>query len=289
LRPETAQGIFTNFKNVLDSFSPKFPFGIAQMGKAFRNEISPRDFVFRSREFEQMEIEYFVKEENWESSFEEWRKEVRGFMEEIGLDSKKIHEREHEGEELAHYSKKTIDFDYDFPFGSAELYGLSYRTDFDLKNHSESSKVDLVYREDGGEKFIPHVIEPTFGIERTVLALLADAYREDVGRTWLKLSPKVAPYKVAVFPLLRNKPELVEKAREIYNSVRAQIPNTLWDDNGNVGKRYRRQDEIGTPYCVTVDFDSLEDGAVTVRDRDSMKQERVKIEELIDYLKDRLT
>jgi glycyl-tRNA synthetase len=279
LRPETAQGIFVNFKNVVDSFSPKIPFGIAQIGKAFRNEISPRDFVFRGREFEQMEIEYFVKEDEWKKYFDEWKDEMWSFMEEIGLSKKNISERE--AEDLAHYSKKTIDFDFEFPFGKEELYGLAYRTDFDLSNHN------LTYKEEG-EKFIPHVIEPTFGIDRTVLALLTDAYREEDDRVWLSFKPNVAPYKVAVFPLLRNKPELVKKAREIFESVRKEIPNTLWDDNGNVGKRYRRQDEIGTPYCITVDFESLEDGEVTVRERDSMKQERVKMEELVEYLNTKL-
>jgi len=288
LRPETAQGIFTNFKNILDSFSPKIPFGIAQIGKAFRNEISPRDFIFRSREFEQMEIEYFVKEENWETHFDHWRDEMWNYMLEIGLNKKKIQERDVPEDELAHYSKKTIDFDYDFPFGKEELYGLAYRTDFDLKNHSKSSGTDLIYREENGEKFVPHVIEPTFGIDRTILALLSDAYKEDKERVWLSFKPSVAPYKVAVFPLMRNKSELILKAKKVYQSVKSYIPNTLWDDNGNVGKRYRRQDEIGTPYCVTIDHETLEDGAVTVRDRDSMKQARVKLEELEAYLKEKL-
>jgi len=295
LRPETAQGIFSNFKNVLDSFSPKLPFGIAQIGKAFRNEIAPRDFIFRSREFEQMEIEYFVKGEDWQTHFDNWRDGMWSYMEDLGLNKEKIYERELQEEELAHYSEKTIDFEFDFPFGREELYGLAYRTDFDLKNHSKDSGVDLVYREQGEEPFAPHVIEPTFGVDRTVLALLSDAYREDSGedgqgegRVWLALKPKVAPYKVAVFPLMRNKPELVDKARNIYKEIKKYIPNTLWDDNGNVGKRYRRQDEIGTPYCVTVDFDTLEDKAVTVRDRDSMEQERVKLDELQNYLMSKL-
>jgi len=288
LRPETAQGIFSNYKNVVDSFSPKFPFGIAQIGKAFRNEIAPRDFIFRTREFEQMEIEYFVKEEDWKTHFDHWRDQMWSFMEDLGLSKEKIHERDVPEDELAHYSKKTIDFDFDFPFGNEELYGLAYRTDFDLKNHSQGSGTELVYRTPEGEKFTPHVIEPTFGVERTVLAVISDAYNEDDERAWLSFKPSVAPYKVAVFPLMRNKPELVEKAKEIYKDIKSYIPNTLWDDNGNVGKRYRRQDEIGTPYCVTVDFESLEDGAVTVRDRDSMAQERISIQDLEQYLKSKL-
>jgi glycyl-tRNA synthetase len=288
LRGETAQGIFVNYKNVLDSFSPKLPFGIAQIGKAFRNEISPRDFVFRSREFEQMEIEYFVKEEDWQSAFDSWRDEMWNFMIDLGLNKEKIHEKEVPEEKLAHYSKKTTDFEYDFPFGTDELYGLAYRTDFDLTNHSKNSGEELVYRTPEGDKFTPHVIEPTFGVDRTILALLSEAYREDDERVWLSFNPKVAPYKVAVFPLLRNKPELVNKAREVFKSIKSYIPNVLWDDNGNVGKRYRRQDEIGTPFCVTVDFESLEDFMVTVRERDSMNQERVKIDELENYFKNKL-
>jgi len=288
LRPETAQGIFTNFKNIVDSFSPKMPFGIAQIGKAFRNEISPRDFIFRVREFKQMEIEYFIKEEEWETQFDYWKNQIWDWAHEIGLKDENVSEREHKKEELSHYSKKTVDMEFKFPFGVSELYGLAYRTDFDLKSHSEASGTELVYRTPEGEKFIPHVIEPTFGVERTILAVLTDAYNEDSERVWLSFKPEVAPYKVAVFPLMRNKPELVKKAREVYDSIRKYIPNTLWDDNGNVGKRYRRQDEIGTPYCVTVDHETLEDGAITVRDRDSMAQQRVKIEELENYLRKKL-
>jgi glycyl-tRNA synthetase len=288
LRPETAQGIFTNFKNVLDSFSPKIPFGIAQIGKAFRNEIAPRDFIFRVREFEQMEIEFFIKEEEWKKHFEDWRKSVLDFfVNDLGLSEDKFYEKEVDKNELAHYSKRTVDFEYNFPEKN-ELCGLAYRTDFDLKSHSDGSGTELVYRTPEGEKFIPHVIEPSFGVDRTVLALLAESYNEDSERVWLSFKPAVAPYKVAVFPLMRNKPELVEKAQDIYKNIKTYIPNTLWDDNGNVGKRYRRQDEIGTPFCVTVDFESLDDGAVTVRDRDSMKQERVKIKNLVEYLKEKL-
>jgi len=287
LRPETAQGIFVNFKNVLDSFSPKIPFGIAQIGKAFRNEISPRDFVFRSREFTQMEIEYFIEEKNWEKEFENWLEFMREWIEALGL--KGVKEIEVLGDDLAHYSKKTIDFEYEFPFGEAELYGLAYRTDYDLKKHSEKSGEDLSYRPVEGEPFIPHVIEPTFGVDRTILALLSEHYNENEERgIWLSLPYKLAPYKIAVFPLLRNKPELIEKAQSIFAMLKKNIPEIVWDDNGNVGKRYRRQDEIGTPFCVTVDFETLEDSAVTVRDRDTMEQERVTIENLAEYLNNKL-
>jgi glycyl-tRNA synthetase len=290
LRPETAQGMFVNFKNILDSLHPKLPFGMAQVGKAFRNEIAPRDFLFRSREFEQMEIEYFVNPKDWEKTFSHFVDEVKAFINDVGLTLSKVHELEVPDGERAHYSKRTIDFEFDFPFGKKELYGLAYRTDFDLKQHSDSSKVDLsYYDEETKERFIPHCIEPSFGLDRTVLAVLTDAYTEDdLGgevRSYLKFAPSVAPYKVAVFPLLRNKPALVEKANEIFKTLKKVIPATTFDDNGNIGKRYRRQDEIGTPYCVTIDFDTIEKGeGVTVRDRDSGKQERVSENDLVEYL-----
>lgn len=290
LRPETAQGIFVNFKNIVDSFHPKLPFGIAQIGKAFRNEIAPRDFVFRSREFEQMELEYFVKEEGWQDHFESWRKTINEWNDSIGLSKENVHELEVPEEDRAHYSKRTIDFEFDFPFGRKELYGLAYRTDYDLKKHSEKSKIDLGFMdEETKEKVIPHVIEPSLGVERTVLAVLCSAYTEDsLGgdtRTFLKLKKEIAPVKIAVFPLLKNKPDLVSKAHEIYDSLKKNIPDVVFDDNGNVGKRYRRQDEIGTPFCVTVDFDTLEDGTVTLRDRDTGEQERIKIEEILSKTK----
>ncbi len=291
LRPETAQGMFVNFKNVLDSIHPTLPFGLAQIGKAFRNEIAPRDFVFRSREFEQMEIEYFVKPDDWKVTFEDFVKEIHSFTTDIGLDKKHVHELEVADGDRAHYSKRTIDFEFDFPFGKKELYGLAYRTDFDLKAHSEASKVELSYfDEETKTRFIPHCIEPSFGVERTVLAVLSDAYTEDEidgeKRVYMKFSPKVAPIKVAVFPLLKNKPQLVEKAKEVFAMLKKEIDDVVFDDNGNIGKRYRRQDEIGTPYCVTVDFDTVEkDAGVTVRNRDTGKQERVKIEDLTKYLK----
>lgn len=294
LRPETAQGMFVNFKNIMDSLHPKLPFGMAQVGKAFRNEIAPRDFLFRAREFEQMEIEYFVNPKDWEKTFGHFVEQVHAFTKDVGLASAKVHELEVPADERAFYSKRTIDFEFDFPFGKKELYGLAYRTDYDLKQHSEFSKVDLsYYDEESKERFLPHCIEPSFGLDRTVLAVLTDAYTEDeLGgekRVYLKLAPSVAPFKVAVFPLLRNKPELVKKAEEIFKAIKKQIPAAIFDDNGNIGKRYRRQDEIGTPFCVTVDFDTIEKGTgVTVRDRDSGGQERVSETELVSYLKSRI-
>jgi glycyl-tRNA synthetase len=294
LRPETAQGMFVNFKNILDSQHPKLPFGMAQVGKAFRNEIAPRDFLFRTREFEQMEIEYFVNPNNWEDSFRNFVSEMHAFIKEVGIDDSKVHENEIAEADRAFYSKRTIDFEFDFPFGRKELYGLAYRTDYDLKKHSDFSKVDLsYYDEESKERFIPHCIEPSFGLDRTVLAVLCDAYKEDkMGdevRSYLKLAPAVAPYKVAVFPLLRNKPELIKKAEEIFKHIKEVIPAVTFDDNGNIGKRYRRQDEIGTPYCVTIDFETIEQGSgVTVRDRDSGKQERITEAELLNYLKQKI-
>ena len=286
LRPETAQGIFTNFKNVVDSFYPDLPFGIAQQGKAFRNEIAPRDFVFRSREFEQMEIEYFVNPENWQEAFDELLKSTHEFLEALGLDPKNIHELDVPAEDRAHYSKKTIDIEYDFPIGKEELMGIAYRTDFDLMNIQRVSGKSMEYTIKGtNEKFVPHVIEPSFGVERALMAVLSSAYREDEQngskRIYLALPEHLAPVKFAVSPLLKNKPELVEKAREIYANLSKKNPGrVMWDDNGNIGKRYRRQDEIGTPHCVVVDFQTLEDDTVTVRERDTTEQQRVKVEEL---------
>jgi glycyl-tRNA synthetase len=290
LRPETAQGMFANFKNIIDSFHPKLPFGMAQIGKAFRNEISPREFLFRSREFEQMEIEYFVREKDWKETFEQWKKEMHEWMEEIGLDKKSVHELEVPENDRAHYSTRTVDFEFDFPFGKRELYGLAYRTDFDLRNHSTASGVDLQYfDEELGERFTPHCIEPTFGVDRSVLAVLVSAYTEDeLGgekRTYLKLNKNIAPVRAAIFPLLKNKPELVSKAREVYSMLKKDIQNIEFDDNGNIGKRYRRQDEIGTPYCITIDFDTLENDTVTLRNRDSGEQERVSISDLAYKIK----
>lgn len=294
LRPETAQGIFVNFKNILDTMHPKLPFGIAQIGKAFRNEIAPRDFIFRTREFEQMEIEYFVHPETWKENFEALVKDTKQFFATLGLSSENIHELEIAKEDLAHYSQRTIDFEFDYPFGKKELSGLAYRTDFDLQSHIASSGQKLEYLDqDTNSKIVPHVIEPSFGIDRLVLAVLSDAYAEDEMdgevRTYLKLAPSIAPVKVAVFPLLKNRPELQEKAREIFQKIKKEIPQIIFDDNGNVGKRYRRQDEIGTPFCITVDFETLEQNSgVTVRDRDSGKQERIVEDDLVDYLKKRV-
>ena len=294
LRGETAQGMFVNFKNVLDSIHPKLPFGIAQIGKAFRNEIAPREFLFRVREFDLMEFEYFVREEEWEQHFEKWREEMWEWIKKIGITSSMVHELEIEGADRAHYSKRTIDFEFDFPFGRKELFGLAYRTDYDLKRHHEASNEDLQYVDTDGTKFIPHVIEPTFGVGRTVLAILTSAYTEDeMGgetRTYLRLPAEIAPYRVMVSPLLKNKSELVKKAKEVRSMLQKSIPNVAWDDNGNIGKRYRRQDEIGTPHCVTIDFETLGEeqpdlkDTVTVRDRDTGEQTRVKIEELTNYL-----
>ena len=289
LRPETAGGIFVNFKNVVDSFHPKLPFGIGQVGKAFRNEIAPRDFIFRVREFEQMEIEYFVRPDEWKESFEEWRKQIHAYIKAVGIDTERTHELEVPDADRAFYSKRTIDFEFDFPFGRKELYGLAYRTDYDLSAHMEGSNQNLAMADKEGEPaVVPHVIEPSLGVDRTVLAVLASAYTEDdMGgepRVYLKLLPRVAPVKAAVFPLMKNKPELVEKARGIYRALKQDIPQIMWDDNGNVGKRYRRQDEIGTPFCITVDFETLENDTVTIRHRDSGTQERIAIEELTKFI-----
>lgn len=294
LRPETAQGMFVNFKNILDSYHPKLPFGIAQIGRSFRNEIAPRDFIFRVRELEIMEFEYFIKKEEWEKSFEYWREKMQEWFKLLGFGSEDIKEVEIEKDDLAHYSKRTIDFHFRYPHKFDEIGGLAYRTDFDLKNHMENSKEDLSYLDqETNEKMIPHVLEPTFGLGRHVMAVLTKFYYEDdLGgekRVVLKLPPHLAPIKAAVFPLLKNKPELVNKAREIYENLKKEIPQIMWDDNGNVGKRYRRQDEIGTPYCVTIDFDTLGENpdllnTVTLRHRDTGEQERVNIADLASRL-----
>lgn len=285
LRGETAQGMFVNFKNIVDSFYPDLPFGIAQAGRAFRNEISPRDFIFRVREFEIMEFEYFIDPANWESEFEKQRVLFHEWFKALGLPEDKIHELEVPAEDRAHYSKRTIDFEFAYPFGVKEIGGLAYRTDFDLRQHEEHSGKNLKYTpKAGGTPFIPHVIEPTFGLDRHVLAVLANAYTEDElhgeKRIFLKLPKHLAPVKCAVSPLLKNKPELVAKAQEIHGALKSEFGAVMWDDNGNIGKRYRRQDEIGTPYCITVDFQTLEDGTVTVRERDTAEQHRTSIENL---------
>ncbi|MDO8664857.1 MAG: glycine--tRNA ligase [Candidatus Liptonbacteria bacterium] len=290
-RPEIAQAMFVNFKQVLDTTRRRLPFGIASQGKAFRNEITPGNFIFRTREFNLMELEYFIEEKEWEKWFEYWQKEMREWLKDLGVNLKKVHEVEIPDGERAHYSKKTVDFEYEYPFGQKELYGLAYRTDFDLKNHEKFSGQNLRYRDpETGEEIYPHVIEPTFGLDRSVLVTLLEAYYEDGERTVLKLPLKLAPYKAAVFPLLANKPELVKKAKEVYQllTTNYQLLPVAWDDRGNIGKRYYSQDEIGTPFCITVDFDTLEKGDVTVRDRDTAEQIRVKIEELREYISEKI-
>ena len=294
MRPETAGGIFTNFKNVMDSMHPKLPFGIAQIGKAFRNEIAPRDFIFRLRELSQMEVEYFVQPSDWEQAFEEWRKTMHLFAEAVGISQELLHELEVPAEDRAHYSTRTIDFEFDYPFGRKELWGLAYRTDFDLSAHADASGTELAYLdEETKKKFIPHVIEPSFGVDRTILAILVSAYREDAlggeTRTYLALAPRIAPIKAMVSPLLKNKPELVAKAREVRAALKKVHPAIVWDDNGNIGKRYRRQDEIGTPFCITIDFETLGElpagggsasggkDTVTLRHRDTGAQERLTV------------
>jgi glycyl-tRNA synthetase len=285
LRPETAQGMFTNYKNVLDSFSPDLPFGIAQVGKAFRNEISPRDFLFRTREFEIMEFEFFIHPDGWEKYFEKWRADMPKWFKHLGFAEDMIKEVEVPEADRAHYSKKSVDFEFKYPFGFKEIVGLAYRTDFDLRNHQEKSGKNLEYRpKDGSSPFIPHVIEPTFGVDRHVLAVLANAYSEDEQggekRVFLKLPAHLAPVKVAVCPLVKNKPELVAKAREVYKQLKKEVGNVMWIDTGNIGKNYRRADEIGVPHFITVDFQTLEDNTVTVRNRDTTEQERQHFEEL---------
>ena len=284
-RPETAQAIFVDFKNVLETSRKKIPFGIAQIGKAFRNEITPGNFIFRTREFEQMEIEYFINEKDWKKSFEYWQDQMQEWMtKDLGLDKKNIYELDVPKDELAHYSKKTIDFEYDFPFGKKELYGLAYRTDFDLKNHySEPPYVNP----DTKEKFYPHVIEPSLGVDRSILAVLCDSYKEENDRIFLKLNPKIAPYKVAISCLKKNDEKLVKKAEEIYYNLKKEI-SCDFDNRGNPGKFYGSQDEIGTPFCVMIDFQTLEDSTITIRDRDTTKQERIKIEELLSFLQNRI-
>lgn len=292
LRGETAQGIFANFKNILDSTRVSLPFGVGQVGISFRNEITTGQFVFRTLEFEQGEIEYFFDPEqsNWEELFADWKQRMVDFCtQELGISQDNLRWRAHTDAERSHYSSSTDDLDYHFPFGWKELWGIAYRTDFDLKQHAEHSGKKLTYTDpQTGRVFVPHVIEPAGGIQRMFLMVLSESYWQDVehNRLVLKLPFKLAPYKAAVFPLLKNKPELVAKAREVYDMLKQHMP-VMWDDRGNIGKRYLYQDEIGTPYCVTVDFDTLEDGMVTVRDRDTMEQERVAIGELGTYLTER--
>ncbi len=295
-RPETAQAMFVDFKNVLDTSRKRLPFGIAQQGKAFRNEITPGNFIFRTREFEQMEIEYFVNPKDWKEHFEYWLTQMKQWLSDLGVRTEYLHFVEIPDGDRAHYSQRTVDVEYDYPFGQKELYGIAYRGDYDLSNHAKLSGEDLQYTDPvTNEKFLPHVIEPTWGVDRSVLVAMLEAYTEDAAndRVYMKFPKWMAPYKVAVFPLLANKPQLVEKAKQVFDLL---APNftTAWDDRGNVGKRYYSQDEIGTPYCVTVDFDTLgEKGpeladTVTIRDRDTMQQERIQISELPAYLQKNL-
>ena len=287
LRGELAQGMFVDFKQVLDSIHPKLPFGLAQSGKAFRNEITMGKFTFRTLEFDLAEFEYFVKPDEWEKYFEYWKKEMYEFALFLGIPAEKLRWRAHTKEELSHYSSRTEDLEYEFPWGFKEMFGLAYRTDFDLKNHIEKSGVDLRYTDPyTQEKFIPHVIEPTFGLSRLLTIILMNAYFEDIEkqRVVMKFPSVLAPYKVAVFPLVGNKEELSNKAKEIFTLLKAKM-STVLDERGNIGKRYFTQDEIGTPYCITVDYDTLEDDTVTVRERDTAQQKRVKINDLLNFLK----
>jgi glycyl-tRNA synthetase len=297
LRPETAQGMFINFKNVIQSTRVKIPFGIAQIGKAFRNEITPGNFVFRTREFEQMEIEFFIEPEQSESTkwFEYWIKEWQNFFLDLGLKKENLTIRAHEKKELSHYSSGTSDLEYKFPFGVLELAGVAQRTDFDLTEHQKYSGQDLSFLDEvAGKKYLPYVIEPTMGLNRAMLAFLCDAYEEsdgsdgkEAGEITLRLDPKIAPIKVGIFPLVK-KEGLPEIAKEIATDLRKAGISIFYDESGSVGKRYRRQDEIGTPFCVTVDFDSLKDKSVTVRDRDTMKQERIEIKNVKEFITGKL-
>lgn len=296
LRPETAGAIFSDYKNIVDSMRVRVPFGVAQIGKAFRNEIVARNFIFRIREFEQMEIEYFIEPEaEWEPMFDKWLDEQEEFALELGAKKENLRRYEHPKAKLSHYSRKTVDTEYNFPFGFGELFGLAHRGDFDLSQHSKFSGQKLDYFDQvNNKRYIPHVLEPTVGLDRLILTAICAGYTEEKleggeeERVVLKFPNAVAPIKVAVFPLMKNKPELVAKAKEIFENL-SENYMCEFDDNGNVGKRYRRQDEIGTPFCVTVDFDTLEDDAVTVRDRDTMQQERIKISELENYIANKLS
>ncbi len=291
LRPETAGSIFTNYENVRETMRAKLPFGIAQIGKAFRNEISPRDFIFRVRELEQMEMQYFIQPDDQEKTYQYWRDFAWQFLtERLGIAKDNLQWHEHGADERAHYAAAAHDIYFKFPFGFKELWGTHNRTDFDLGSHMKASGKDLQYfDEDKKQKFTPYVIESSVGAGRMFLATLTNAYHEEEikgeKRVVLKLAPHLAPYRVAVSPLLKNKPELVDKAKQVYVALKKEYGNVMWDDNGNIGKRYRRQDEIGTPYCITIDFQSLEDNTVTVRNRDTTEQKRVKIDKLVADLK----
>lgn len=291
LRGETAQGIFINYKNVLDAGLYSIPFGIAQVGKAFRNEISPRQFLFRKREFEQMEMQYFVHPSEATKEYETWKEERMNYYIKLGIPKEKLRFKDHEN--LVFYAKAACDIQYEFPFGWDEIEGIHYRGDYDLTQHQRFSGVDMsYYDEETKEKYIPHVVEVSSGLDRVFLMLMCETYREDIlgngERVFLKLPIKLAPLVASVSPLLKNKPDLVKKAREIFLVLKKEFGWVNWDDNGNIGKRYRRQDEIGTPWCIVVDFDTLEDNTVTIRDRDTGEQERIKISELTTYIEEKL-
>lgn len=291
LRGEITQGVHVNFKNILDSMHPKLPFGVAQAGKAFRNEITPGNFTFRMREFEQMELQYYVRPEEKEAmeTFEKRKEERMRWYISLGMDKKKLRFREHAADERAHYARAAWDIEYETPFGWKEAEGIHHRGDWDLSRHSQFSGQDLSYFDaETKERFIPWVIETSCGVERPLLYFLLDAYHEDGDRAVLKLHPKLAPYKAAVFPLLANKPALVDKARTIFKDLKTTGLNIAWDDRGNIGKRYYAQDEIGTPWCVTIDHQTLEDDTVTVRDRDTARQERISARELLSYFVEKL-
>ncbi|MDD3904970.1 MAG: glycine--tRNA ligase [Candidatus Omnitrophica bacterium] len=292
LRPETAQGIFVNFQNVITSMRRKLPFGIAQVGKSFRNEVTTGNLTFRSREFEQMEIEFFVKPGTDEEWYEKWVEERFKWYIDLGIKKENLQKRAHEKTELAHYAKACTDIEYKFPFGWSELEGIANRTDFDLKQHMRLSGKDLQYFDDESkEKYIPYVIEPSGGVDRSILAFLTDSYKEEEvkgeKRVSLALDKRLAPIKVAILPLLRNRPEIVKLAKDILQSLKACPAlggKVMYDDTASIGRLYRRQDEVGTPFCITVDVDSLSDRKVTVRDRDSMKQDRVGVDKVEEYL-----
>lgn len=292
LRGETAQGIFSNFKNVVDSTRVKLPFGIGQIGKSFRNEITTGQFVFRTLELEQAEIEYFFDPTvtDWQKLFKSWQDAMWQFVvSQLGIDKAKLRWRKHTDKERSHYSKETYDLDFEFPFGWKELWGIAYRTDYDLKQHMQHSGSSLEYMDpQSGRKITAHVIEPAVGINRIFLMILADSYREEENRIYLKLKPSLAPNTVAVFPLVANKPDLLKKARQVYELLKKAGIKTTWDERGNIGKRYLAQDEIGTPWCVTIDYDTLENDTVTVRDRDTTKQERINIKMLDKYIGEKL-
>lgn len=292
LRGETAQGIFANFKQIVDSNRVKLPFGVGQIGKSFRNEITTGQFIFRTLELEQAEIEYFFnpEETKWEELMDAWKNDMMNFVTRtLGIKQGNVRWRQHTDKERSHYSKDTYDLDYNFPFGFKELWGIAYRTDYDLKQHMKHSGQSLEWVDPStGQKFVPHVMEPAVGIGRMFLMVLTDAYTQEEGRTVLRLKPSLAPYKAAVFPLLANKPEIVSKAQEVFDMLKEKFSVTF-DGRGNIGKRYFAQDEIGTPFGITIDFDTLENNTVTVRDRDTMKQERVSVDKLQEYLENGIT